>query len=411
MKESGIAIMVREQVQIQGKSISQVAREFQMSRNTVKKYLREGEKEDRRTGQKRSSKLAPYREDIQELLELGIYNAEVIYVRILEKGYQGKITILKDYLRPLRPVSVKEGPAVRRYETKPGVQAQMDWGICKYTDLQGQIRKVACFVMVLGYSRMRYIEFCTRCDLSSLLRCCVHAFEYFRGVPEVVLTDRMKTVITRMDNGEAVWQEGFLRFATELGFVPKVCRVRRPQTKGKVERLVQYVKGNFMPGRQFTDLDDLNVQAQHWLLIVNGKIHATTGEVPAVARAAEGLKPLPKDNRHEEYTWEYRKVSNDSFVSYDGVKYGVNWRYAGQVLRVKILENKVFLMDFEDEIVQIHTVSRKRRSYIYAQNQYEGLLLHEGYPKAPSYGHQISREKVAVRSLSDYVAFAGGYKG
>src|SRR5450830_808222 len=129
MKERGIAIMVREQVKLQDKSISQVARELNMSRNTVKKYLEEGEQEDRRTGTKRPSKLDPYKAEIEMLMSLGVYNAAAIYERLLEKGFDGKITILKDYLKPLRPVTVKEGPAVRRYETKPGSQVQMDWGI------------------------------------------------------------------------------------------------------------------------------------------------------------------------------------------------------------------------------------------------------------------------------------------
>ena len=401
--------MVRDQIQMQGKSISQVARELKMSRNTVKKYLREGEKEDRRVGQKRSSKLDPYQEEIKEMLNSGIYNAETIYERLLEKGYDGKKTILKDYLKPLRPVSVKEGPAVRRYETKPGRQAQMDWGICKYTDSRGQIRKVACFVMILGYSRVRFVEFCTRCDLSSLLRCCVYAFEYFGGVPDIVLTDHMKTVITKMDQGEAIWQKTFQRFATELGFVPKVCRIRRPQTKGKVEKLVQYVKNSFMPGREFTDLDDLNTQARHWMQIVNGKVHGTTGEIPLKALAEEELKSLPQDHRHDAYTWENRKVSPDCFVSYDGVRYGVNWRYTGQDLRVKMMDRRLFLTTFDAEVIQIHKITRKRRAHIYAQNQYEGLPLYEGYPQAPSYGRQIELEDVAVRSLNDYAAFAGGY--
>ena len=191
MKECGIAIMVREQVKLQDKTISQVAREMNMSRNTVKKYLKEGEQEDRRKGTKRASKLDPYKSEIEEFLSLGIYNAVVIYERILEKGFDGKISILKDYLKPLRPVTIKEGPAVRRYETKAGSQVQMDWGICKYLDPHNRVRKVACFVMVLGFSRVRYIEFCNRCDLSSLQRCCVNAFEYFGGVPEVLLTDHM----------------------------------------------------------------------------------------------------------------------------------------------------------------------------------------------------------------------------
>lgn len=409
MKESGTAIMVRDQVKLQDKSISQVAREMNMSRNTVKKYLKEGEQEDRRKGTKRGSKLDAYKDEIKELMSLGIYNAVVIYERIAEKGFDGKITILKDYLKPLRPVTMKEGPAVRRYETKAGSQVQMDWGICKYLDPCNRIRKVACFVMVLGFSRVRYVEFCKRCDLGSLQRCCVNAFEYFGGVPDILLTDHMKTVITQVDHGQAVWQEGFQRFATDLGFVPKVCRVRRPQTKGKVERLVQYVKRNFMPGRAFIDLDDLNAQARHWMTIANSKVHGTTGQIPLLQLSLEGLKELPQDGRHLEYTWEYRKVSNDGFVSFDGVRYGVKWHYCGQVLKAKQIEQKLYLENYEGEIVQVHEICRTSRKYVYALGQYDGLLLAEGQPKPPAYGRQISHAEVAIRNLTDYAAFAGGF--
>lgn len=83
-----------------------------------------------------------YKDEIKELMSLGIYNAVVIYERIVEKGFDGKISILKDYLKPLRPVTMKEGPAVRRYETKAGSQVQMDWGICKYLDPCNRIRSV-----------------------------------------------------------------------------------------------------------------------------------------------------------------------------------------------------------------------------------------------------------------------------
>jgi transposase len=88
----------------------------------------------------------------------------------------------------------------------------------------------------------------------------INAFEYFGGIPEVVLTDRMKTVLISTDHGKPIWQAAFERFATEMGFVPKVCRVRWPQTKGKVERLVHFVRDNFMAGRPFVDFGDLQTK-------------------------------------------------------------------------------------------------------------------------------------------------------
>jgi predicted nucleic acid-binding Zn ribbon protein len=114
----------------------------------------------------------------------------------------------------------------------------MDWGILKYLDSKGRDCKIAYYVMVLGYSRMRYAEFNRRCDEASLLRCMVNAFEYFNGVPDTGLTDRIKTVALSSDHGRPVWQTNSERFATEFGFVPKLGRIRRPQIKGRVERLV-----------------------------------------------------------------------------------------------------------------------------------------------------------------------------
>ena len=164
-----------------------------------------------------------------------------------------------------------------------------------------------------------------------------------------------------------------------------------------------------MPGRAFIDLDDLNAQARHWMTIANSKVHGTTGQIPLLQLSLEGLKELPQDGRHLEYTWEYRKVSNDGFVSFDGVRYGVKWHYCGQVLKAKQIEQKLYLENYEGEIVQVHEICRTSRKYVYALGQYDGLLLAEGQPKPPAYGRQISHAEVAIRNLTDYAAFAGGF--
>lgn len=402
MKGSGTIIMVRDMSENQGKSISQISRELGISRNTVKKYLREGPSEDKRVGSKRSSKLDAYKACIRDLLSNGILNATVIFNRLAEQGYTGGISILKEYLKPLRPPRATNEIAVIRYETKPGQQAQMDWGICKYIDPKGRIRKIACFVMVLGYSRMRYIEFRRRCDQRSLLSCIVNAFLYFGGIPLNVLTDHMKTVVIHMENKQAIWQEDFEHFAAELGFVPKLCRVRRPATKGKVERLVHYVKDNFMPGRIFLDDTDLNQQAQKWLDQVNAQVHGTTGERPIDLLPLEQLQALPTDGRHLYYTWETRKVSRDGFMSFDGAKYGVHWRHCGTRLHIKAVDTRILIVDEHGEVIQEHQKARFGRKYVYAEKQYEGLLAAEGHTYEAPYGRQIDYAQVEIRDLSAY---------
>lgn len=102
----------------------------------------------------------------------------------------------------------------------------------------------------------------------------------------------MKTVIEGSEGGKPIWNSKFEDFAADMGFVSKVCRVRRPQSKGKVERLVDYVKNNYIPGRQFKDLEDLNSQAMEWCEKVDSKVLGTTGEIPLEALRKEPLLPF-----------------------------------------------------------------------------------------------------------------------
>lgn len=178
---------------------------------------------------------------------MGIYNSVVILDCIKEKGFDGKLSILKDYLQPLRPVQVTEGAAVRRYESKPGSQVQMDWGICNYLDTRKRKRKVACFVMILGYSRTRYIEFCPCCDLAHLLRCIVNAFMYFGGVPEILLTDHtslgLETSSEYLDaclNHATKQKNTYVTFLEELLEAEQLARQQRSyETRLKLSHLPQ----------------------------------------------------------------------------------------------------------------------------------------------------------------------------
>lgn len=121
---------------------------------------------------KRTSKLDPYNDTIGKLTSQGIFNCEVIYERIKAEGYTGGRSILRNYVSSFRPP--KQTPAVRHYETKPGKQAQVDWGEYIYIDEEsGEIRKLYLFVfvMILGYSRAIYVKFANRCNVDVFNRC------------------------------------------------------------------------------------------------------------------------------------------------------------------------------------------------------------------------------------------------
>jgi transposase len=406
MKESGTYIMLLDEIRLQGKSISETARKTGMARNTIRKYLKEGECVHKLKGTRKPSKLDPYKRLIGEMLGQGIYNCQVMLRRLKEDGYGGSLSILKDYVKPLRPPAIKAGPAVKRYETEPGEQAQMDWGIMHYTDMQGKVSKLMCFAMVLGNGRNRFLEFTRRSDTKSLIRCMLNGFTYFGGIPKTVLTDRMKTVLLSMDNGQPNWQSEFKAFAADAGFVPKVCRARRPQTKGKVERLIRYAKDNFMAGRRFVDLNDLNGQALAWCDHVNNKVHGSTGEIPALSIKREQLKPIPVPI--ERYRWQQRKVSKDCFVSYDGTRYGINWHYCGQEVLVMQKDEELLIASGYGELICKHQYCGSSGKQVTVKGQYDGLEESEGKPYQPPYGIQVPANDVEIRSLDVYAALTGG---
>jgi len=403
MIRSGLINMIREKAQ-KGKSAYAIGKELGISKNTAKKYMNQPRAEHGLKGRKKPSKLDPFKPEIHEMLKSGIFNCVVIHERLQDKGYTGGITIIKDYVKPFRPA--KSALAVRRYETLPGKQAQMDWGISCYIDEMGHVHKTPVFTMIMSHSRAKYVEFTKRCDLYSLLRCMVNAFEYYGGVPEIVLTDRMKTVIHGMEAGKPIWNSRFEDFAADMGFVPKVCRARRPQTKGKVERLVDYVKDNFLPGRQFKDLHDLNTQALEWCKKVDSKTHGTTGKIPLEALSREPLLPLPDKSFRDTYRWETRKVTREGFVSYDGAKYGVPWQYSGREVRVRICGD--FFEAYYGEVrVARHKVEHTSGRIVWLKGQYQGLAEKGGIAVPLPFARKKETEAVEIRPLSVYDALAG----
>jgi len=403
MIRSGLITMIREKSQ-KGKSAYAIGKELGISKNTAKKYMSQPKKEHGLKGRTRPSKLDPFKGEINAMMEEGIFNCVVMLERLKAMGYTGGITIIKDYVKPYRPA--KNAPAVERYETEPGKQAQIDWGIIHYIDDRGYVHKTPAFVMILGNSRRKYVEFTKRCDKYTLLRCMVNAFEYFGGVPDMVLADRMKTILDGIEAGKPIWNKMFEDFAAEMGFVPKICRVRRPQTKGKVERLVGYVKNNFLPGRKFRDLDDLNAQVLEWCKRADSKVHGTTGEIPVIASAREPLNPLADKSVRDKYRWETRKVTKDGFVSYDGAKYGVPWQYSGKEVRIRICGG--YFEAWYDEVrIARHKIEYASGRVVWLKGQYKGLAERGGIAGPLPFARKKEAEDVEVRPLSVYDALAG----
>jgi transposase len=227
----------------QGKSIREIARMLNVSRNTVRRYLRH-EGLPRYQRRARPSKLDQYKRYIDERVKAAVPEwipATVLLRELRALGYRGGYSILKDHLATLRPV-IEPEPLIR-FETDPGRQMQADFATIR----RGRDR-LAVFIATLGWSRAAYVEFVTDERLATLLGCHEHAFFFFGGVPREVLYDNMRTVVIDRDRygpGLHRYNHAFLDFAHHYGFLPRLCRPYRARTKGKVERFIGYLRKSF----------------------------------------------------------------------------------------------------------------------------------------------------------------------
>ena len=164
---------------------------------------------------------------------------------------------------------------------------------------------------------------------------------------------------------------------------------------------MDYLKDNFLPGRQFRDADDLNRQAKEWCRHVDGKVHGTTGEIPIQALNKEPLLSLPDLAIREKYRWETRKVTREGCISFDDARYGAPWQYSGKEVRVRIFDGNFEAYDGEVRIA-CHKVEYASGKIVWLKGQYQGFAERNGIAVPFSYDRQIEKASVEVRSLSVY---------
>jgi transposase len=341
-----------------GLSISEIARETGYDRKTVRRMIEEPLVPDKQPGQPPRYKLGPYVEYLRNRINEGVLNASKLYDEIRLQGYKGSSSQLRAFVHPFRVA--RQTQATVRYETAPGEQAQADWGHFGFINHRGHQRRLYAFLMTLGWSRTMYAEFTVSTDASWWLRCHIHAFAYFGGIPKLVLHDNLKTAVLERDAGGSIhWHPRYLDLANYYGFTPKACQPYRAQTKGKVESGVKYLRNNFWLGLHFTDLHDLNRQVRTWLdTIANMRVHGTTGDVPWLRLPREDLQPVAGKPAYDTSIFGYRRSSNDCFISYDGNFYSVPAVYHSQALPVREREDGIlFVYNAQGDEIAHHRLS------------------------------------------------------
>lgn len=320
-----------------GHSQKDIAAKLGVSDRMVRKYL----KPDfgTRPRKTRKSILEPFHEFIDSLLEDDPFiNLVLVNERLQRRGYTGGMTILRDYARKKRKrITTK---AVRRFETEPGRQAQVDWKECGRWNINGKLIKLYAFVMVLGYSRKPFVLFTTNMKLSTVLKAHLLAFAWYGAVPREILYDNMKTAWQYV-SGQWMVNPGLLKVASACGFTPRRCRVRRPQTKGKVERFIGYLAHNFLPrvaGPEATTVADLNDAVARWLTEIDdrqiGGIRRTRKE--RFAEEKPFMHPWIPEAAPDVRQSVDLVVSRDGLVSWQTNRYSVPADIIGEIVTLKI---------------------------------------------------------------------------
>jgi transposase len=267
MKTRKVNMYQAEILKKAGYTQKEIAEQIGVSDRMVRYYLNPKPEKEKKEKQ---SLLEPYKEYITAKLDdQPHYNLILMRKELVALGYKGKMTILRVYAKTIREGMEKK--AVIRFETIPALQSQVDWKEAGIWDIDGVPRKVYAFVLLLGYSRRAYVHFTLDMKTPTLLACHIEAFKYFKGITREILYDNMKTAWI---NRGGVWHvnPALLEFASQCGFEPKRCKVRRPQTKGKVERFIGYLGNNFLPmarNNNLQSLDELNAAVNTWLEEIN----------------------------------------------------------------------------------------------------------------------------------------------
>lgn len=363
---------IRELFFIKKLGKSEISRILKIGRNTVAKACTAKMVPERKTAE-RESKLEIYKPKINEILrEYPDLSGVRIYEEIVKFGYTGKTTILREYLNEIRP-SKKE--AFLRIETEPGEQAQVDWGDFGKIKFGEHERKLSCFVMILSYCRMMYVEWCLSNRLEDFIRCHVNAFRYFGGVPLKILYDNLKSVVLYRFGKYIHFNPKFLRFAGSFPFSARLCGKGKGNEKGKVESGIKYVRNNFFAGRIFDDFDDLKIQSLEWMeKTANNRTHGTTHERPQdrFLKEKDKLKLLPEIQYDSDIT-ETVRSSKDCRIKFDCNIYSIPYYHILKPLVVKASTTEVKIYN-KNKLIAIHKRSYEKYKVIENPAHIRGIL-------------------------------------
>jgi len=408
-------VAVMRQLLARGWSRRRIAAELGISRNTLDRYLALGEWQPYSTAN-RSGQLDGHQEWLRQQFEQHHGNAEVVRQELVkQKGIRVSLRTVERAVRAWREALRQSAQATVRYETRPGQQLQADFGEL-WVPIGGVRTKVHICVLTLGYSRRQVVRVYRQQQQRHWLQALEEAFRFWEGIPEQVLVDNARALITLNNprTGELVINPTFAAFARHWGFTPKACWPSRPQTKGKDERGVGYVKRSGIAGHRFDTWGQMEAHLEWWNReIADLRVHGTTGELPLVrferdeASALMALNGKPSFLAEQEFS---RRVARDCCVQVEGNWYSVPAALVRQNVTVQIRHQQVVIRQSGRIVARHSRQPANQRSRQVIAGHWAGLVPQRSIEAAQTDGMaevvalDAVRRSSLARPLSDYAA-------
>ena len=405
--EEYLKIYLKEDVILLNKS--EIARRFNCDPRTVDRYIKIQKGEISKQSNKRiyNSILDEFKPVIINKVDVHGSTAMAVYKFIKKKGYSGKYSNVARFVKEHKDIETKK--ATIRFETTPGLQAQVDWK--EEMSIQtrtGETLKVNVFLMILGYSRLKYICLTSDRTQETLFRCLMNAFYFFGGVPHEILFDNMKTVV---DHSKSTFtkvelNQTFKYFARDAGFKTITCRPYRPQTKGKVEALAKLMDRLVVYNDEIDSYDEFDGIIREFQDEINEEISQATGSKPneLFLKEKEHLLPMPDLYCLYEYLCPEKtyKVHKDSMIVHEGKRYSIPTKYIGSKVTARETDDGNLCIYYNNDCIACHPLSNKKYNYTLS---HAAEILSTDACKEITYDEV---EKFIKNNLSGMDVFLGG---
>jgi transposase len=349
----------------------------------------------------------PYIDFIRETLERHPrLRATRVFQMIRDRGYSGSVVQLRRVIAGLRP-SFKE--PFLRLRFFPGEQGQVDWAHFGEVPVGRARRRLSCFVTTLSYSRALYFEFFFDQIMESFLRGHVHAFEDWKGLPRILLYDNLRSAVLERRGNAVHFHPRLLELCAHYHFAPRPCQVRAGNQKGRVERVIRYIRESFFAARSFSTLEDLNRQALVWRDQVAHRRRWPGDDSQTVEQAFEEEKPrllpLPQHRFDTDQLVAVRS-GKTIYIRFDLNDYSIPPTVLGAPLLVAASESLVRILDGTKEIAR-HRRSYDRHQIMLNPEHQEALLQEKRKALGSTPGGRLAQAVPESEDLLD-AAFARG---